>query len=549
MTGCGDCVGSAPLVVLIVDDDADVRRLCRTILEREGCRVIEACDGDDVVRIATDAPPDVIIMDVMMPRMDGLEATRSLRANSRTQCVPIIILSAKQERESMAAAFAAGADEYLAKPALPGEILARVRSMARLSRVSAALHRSNEVLGYQTHALMMMLEYNVALASTEDLDEVLDRTVQIAARLTGCRRISIMLPDPENHVLRIRRSTGLETDVAAKVSMRVGEPIAGEVFAKRKRLVINDEADAAAYRDAHDARVFGGLPMLSAPMCVADGVVGVLNVTSRIDKRPFSEQELEYLRFVNHHAASAIQAILARQARDEARSSVVVALAKLAEHRDDDTGKHLERMSMFCAELAREMGTQPEFSGVIDEDFVRNIRRAAPLHDIGKVAIPDSILLKPGKLTPEEMDIMRTHVSVGAETLRSVLAKSPDSAYLRMAEEIAEGHHEWYNGKGYLRGLKGDEIPLTARIAALADVYDALTTKRVYKEAMPHEKAKQIITAGSGTQFDPRVVAAFLRSEQPFIRLAQALADDQGEIEAPPTLPAPLLLTPVGSPV
>ncbi len=423
----------------------------------------------------------------------------------------------------------------------------------RLSRVSAALHQSNEVLGYQTHALMMMLEYNVALANTEAMDEVLDRTVQIAAKLTGCRRISIMLPEPGTQVLRIRRSTGLEPDVAAKVCMRMGEPIAGEVFAKRGRLVINDEADAAAYRDTHDARLFEGLPMLSAPMCVAEGVVGVLNVTSRIDKRPFTDQELEYLGFVNHHAASAIQAILAREARDEARSSVVVALAKLAEHRDDDTGKHLDRMAMFCAELARELGTQPEFSNVIDEAFVQNIRRAAPLHDIGKVAIPDSILLKPGKLTPEEMDIMRTHVAVGAETLRSVLAKSPDSAYLKMAEEIAEGHHEWYNGKGYLRGLKGHEIPLTARIAALADVYDALTTKRVYKDAMPHEKARQIIEAGSGTQFDPQVVAAFLRSEAQFVRLAAAMADerDATEIEfpAPRARPAPIMLTPLSTPV
>jgi putative two-component system response regulator len=164
--------------------------------------------------------------------------------------------------------------------------------------------------------------------------------------------------------------------------------------------------------------------------------------------------------------------------------------------------------------------------GEIDDRFIRDIGRGVVLHDIGKVAVPEHILLKPGRLTDEEMAIMRTHPKVGAETIRAVVSRTSDVAFLHMAEAIVYGHHEWFNGTGYPRGLKGPEIPLSARIAAVADVYDALTTKRPYKEAMDHDKAVTIVTELSGTQLDPVVVEAFLAREQEFAALAAELADD-----------------------
>jgi putative two-component system response regulator len=143
------------------------------------------------------------------------------------------------------------------------------------------------------------------------------------------------------------------------------------------------------------------------------------------------------------------------------------------------------------------------------------------------VAIPDHILLKPGVLTPEEMAIMRTHTDVGADTIQSVVERTPGADFLEMAAAIARSHHEWYDGSGYPRGLSHDEIPVSARLVALADVYDALTTKRVYKEAFPHEKAVIIITELSGTHFDPVVVEAFLAQEHEFGKLASELVDDE----------------------
>jgi cyclic di-GMP phosphodiesterase len=155
------------------------------------------------------------------------------------------------------------------------------------------------------------------------------------------------------------------------------------------------------------------------------------------------------------------------------------------------------------------MMTWPKFRGVIDDKTVRLIYETSPLHDIGKVGIPDSILRKPGKLTEEEMAIMRTHTTLGKKTLDSALEKYPDAEFLRFARDIVACHHERWDGAGYPNRLSGEAIPLCARIVSVADVYDALTSDRVYRRAMTQEEARKIIVDGSSTQFDPDVVAAF----------------------------------------
>ncbi len=198
------------------------------------------------------------------------------------------------------------------------------------------------------------------------------------------------------------------------------------------------------------------------------------------------------------------------------------ALAKLAESRDPETGAHLERVRLYAQTLARQLTSDPRFASQVDGNFVRLIYLTAPLHDIGKVAIPDHVLLKPGALTPEEFDIMKTHAMRGAQTLDAALQEYPDATFLRMARDIAAHHHERYDGTGYPAGLKGQAIPLAARIVAIADVYDALITKRRYKDAFSHEKAKTIITQSAGTHFDPDLVAVFERISHEYVRIAEA---------------------------
>ena len=193
----------------------------------------------------------------------------------------------------------------------------------------------------------------------------------------------------------------------------------------------------------------------------------------------------------------------------ETRDVAIFALAKLAQSRDNDTGNHLERVQHYCKILCEKLATLDRFKDVIVGDYSRLMFQTSPLHDIGKVGIPDAILLKPGQLTYEEFETMKTHTTIAAQTLDAALEKFPDVAFLKMAKEIAESHHEKVDGSGYPYGLRGDAIPLCGRIMAVADVYDALVTSRVYKPAMSHEEACAIIGEGRGSHCDADIVDGF----------------------------------------
>jgi putative two-component system response regulator len=212
----------------------------------------------------------------------------------------------------------------------------------------------------------------------------------------------------------------------------------------------------------------------------------------------------------------------------ETREVAIFAMAKLAESRDVETGHHLERVRSYCRLLAEEMASGDKFRNDIDPEFIRLIYLTSPLHDIGKIGIPDSVLLKPGRLNDREFEIMKMHTTLGAQTLEAALRMFPGVKFLEMARDIAASHHERIDGTGYPLGLSGDDIPLCARIVALADVYDALSSKRVYKSAMSHEVAKSIIVNESSGHFDADVVSAFLQIEARFAavhyRLAEPLA-------------------------
>ena len=205
----------------------------------------------------------------------------------------------------------------------------------------------------------------------------------------------------------------------------------------------------------------------------------------------------------------------------ETKDVAIFSLAKLAESRDPETGAHLERVRKFSELLARDMAATDKYRDRIHSGFIRLIYETSPLHDIGKVAIPDHVLLKPGRLDDREFEIMKTHSAAGAETLDAALELHPGAEFLRMARDIAGSHHERHDGTGYPNRLAGEDIPLCARIFAIADVYDALCSRRVYKDAFTHDIARSIIVDGSGAQFDPDAVDAFLRCEEQFQRVAE----------------------------
>lgn len=216
----------------------------------------------------------------------------------------------------------------------------------------------------------------------------------------------------------------------------------------------------------------------------------------------------------------------------ETRDVAIFALARLAESRDPETGQHLERVRTYARALAQEVAHVPGLGDTVDGEFIRLIYATSPLHDIGKVGIPDAVLLKPGKLTTEEFTVMKRHASIGADTLDAAYKKYPRARFLQMARQIAASHHERWDGKGYPCGLRGLDIPLAARIVSIADVYDALTSKRVYKDAYSHEEAVRIISEGAGTQFDPRLVEVFLRIADDWQRVSAELRDPVEELAA-----------------
>ncbi len=205
----------------------------------------------------------------------------------------------------------------------------------------------------------------------------------------------------------------------------------------------------------------------------------------------------------------------------EARSATILGLAKLAEYRDEGTGTHLERIREYARILTVQLAENSNIKDRIDQQYIDDIYQSSILHDIGKVGTPDALLLKPGELTEEEFDVIKRHTLMGGNALKAIEFQIEGKSFLAMGKEIAYNHHEKWDGSGYPRGLKGEQIPLSARIIAVADVYDALTTKRFYKEAYSHAKAKSMIMRLKGQHFDPEIVEAFVAIEAEFNRVRQ----------------------------
>ena len=217
--------------------------------------------------------------------------------------------------------------------------------------------------------------------------------------------------------------------------------------------------------------------------------------------------------------------------RTQMQNRVIEDLAAVIETRDVGTGEHVIRTKKYVGMIAREMQKYPKYKNILTNKYIKQIENSAPLHDVGKIAVRDAILLKPGRLTPEEFDEMKKHSAKGGEMINNIFSNLDDDEFFKIAYDIAVSHHEKWDGTGYPNGLKGEEIPLSGRIMAIADVYDALTSKRVYKDSMPPEKAFDIIVEGRGTHFDPDIIDIVITIKDKFISYVNEARKRLGELQ------------------
>lgn len=360
--------------ILVVDDTPDnLTLMSELLMDRYHVRV--ANSGERALKIAAEPQaPELILLDIMMPGMDGYEVCRQLKAHPRTRDVPVIFLTAKVSAEDEEHGFALGAVDYVTKPISPPTVLARIATHLALKEAADFLRDKNAFLEAEVRA------------RTEELSAIQDVTI--------------------------------------------------------------------------------------------------------------------------------------------------MAMASLAETRDSDTGNHIRRTQFYVKALAEQLRSHPRFTAALDDKTIDTLYKSAPLHDIGKVGIPDRILLKPGRFEPHEFEIMKTHTTLGRDAIQNAEKQlGMEVDFLRCAKEIAYGHQEKWDGSGYPLGLEGEGIPLSARLMALADVYDALISRRVYKDGMPHAKAMGILREGRGTHFDPDMVDAFVQIEDSIQAIAARFADSDDDLQ------------------
>ncbi len=514
--------------VLIVDDDAKLTFVLAAHLKANGFAVAEAHNGRDALELCKSFQPDVAVMDVTMPVMDGVEATRRIKSDPATKHIPVILLTGRTATEDVVLGLGAGAEEYVCKPFGVTELLARVRTMFRLRSAHRELDQLNDSLAEQvqskTERLTKLYEYARSLNEATRCEDIYALVVRTVADLTGSRRVSLLLKEPEGEFLRCVAAQGIDPEVVDQIRIRAIDGVAGQVFTSGKTVAARayGQSADAVLRRRYVSETFLSTPLISTSLIAQEETLGVLNVTERENGDQFSREEVDCIRSIADSAAIAIRNHQQTQRLKDSVGVLLLTLGRLAEYRDEETTDHLDRVANYARILAEELSRSPKFSREITPDFVAQLHQAAPLHDIGKVGIPDDILTKPGPLTHDEYETMKIHTDIGRRTLEFALARTGPVPLLNLCIDIAYSHHEKYDGSGYPRGLAADDIPLAARIIALVDAYDAITSERRYSPARSHDEALTIIQADAGSHFDPDVVEAFERCADRFDEIRTA---------------------------
>lgn len=481
---------------------------------------------------AATTSPDIIVIEFSASPTTAAHTASVLRTDPTLVETPILALNTAPTQSAFEAALESGADDCLSAGSPPSDILLRAGVLLRLGAVRRMALEATQSLQNEATAMSRLRRFYEEVLTDESIERTCRRTVETAGELMGSERVSLLLLDPQRQTLRFAWAIGIDEHVWRDQEVPLSSPIAGRVYATQRELVVNRASKALWTVGQYETPWFVSVPMVCTPLRARGGAVGVLNVTERRQGQDYRPEEVQILRQLAQTAAFALDAIRTRRKLDETRDSIIFSMAKLSEYRHNSTGQHLERVQALSILLAKHLARDPRIDQAIDEQFITDLGRAAPLHDVGKVAIPDRILLKEGKLTPEEFRLIQDHTRIGAQTLRSVIARGHDATFLKMAMDIAHYHHERYDGGGYPAGLAGTAIPLAARIVCVADSYDAIRTRREYKPARSHEEAARELLKAAHTQFDPHIVQAFCALEEEFRRTYDQMAENGDEAHA-----------------
>lgn len=483
--------------ILLVEDVDDVRTSVARMLARRYDVVTASGGHEAIATFEREGPFPVVLSDYSMPGMDGLALLREVHHHS-PETVGILLTGLPGADVAVAACHETGVYRFLSKPC-------GFETMVQAIDEAIAHHDELESEGIDSERLLFAKE------SLENFTDLLEKRI-------------------DQQSTALKRLHAFAVELCAAQSLRdiasIAAHAAHEVLGGRGVHVQVWDAEASGSAIACSAGPEMSSRMREAPLQTKDGLIGEISVDLAGPRgQRLTDADLSLLASIASSTAVAAHNEFRRRERDHAQHATILALARLAEQRDNETGKHLERVAAYCTLVAEGLRKDGAYSALITDEWIQDLERSSALHDIGKVGIPDSILLKPGKLTPEEWEIMKTHAEIGAQTLDHVIDQFGNQGFLTMGRDIAWCHHEKWDGSGYPRSLTGTSIPLSARILALADVYDALTTVRPYKQAWPHSEALDWIRERSGTHFDPDVVETFVARQGEADVIRQRLRD------------------------
>lgn len=473
--------------VLVVDDSKTFRAYLQEVLEQAGYEVFTASNGAKALELIPELQPDLITVDVAMPVMDGFEFCRQLRLHPEFGGIPAILVTASDPVESRERGFEVGAIDFIAKPFESAELQYAARKILEPDQKFSAMR---VLIAEDTKVIRLMIKQIVQeVGATPILASDGAEALDYLRRHKG--EIDLLITDNEMPEL-----TGLE--------------LCGHV---RKERLMDDEAPLIFVSGSSEkgkvlkAFDLGASDYIFKPF-FREGLLARLKV--HLNGRVLGLEKKFKYKVMEEKFAKRTQELLQTQ------EAAIDVMGALVECRDSYTGEHIKRTKLYIKLMAEALCEHPKYRDQIELDWIDNVMAGAPLHDIGKIGVRDDILMKPGRLSEDEFGVMKEHSVFGRDVLNSVSEKLGFDNFLQQAAEIAGSHHERWDGTGYPDGLKGEEIPLSARLMAVADVYDALVSPRVYKQAMTHRQACDIIEQGKGTHFDPLLVEVFFQLEDQF---------------------------------